>query len=109
MKKRDFLKMRQKHYVAGVSTSCLALVGFPELVSVGTVKVGVKVGVGAVVETGGHGVNTDVGLRLVAEVGVGPVVAVVVTDVEVVAEACISGTAISDLAGVLFTMGAGLL
>lgn len=111
MKETEFKYIRQKHYVVGVSTSCSALVGIPGPVRVGAVKVGVEVGVGAGVgvETGGHGVDTDVGLRLVAEVGVEAVVAVVVIEVEVVAEACLSGTAMSDLAGVLFAVGAGLL
>lgn len=109
MKETELKYIRQKHYVAGVSTSCSALVGIPGLVSVGAVKVGVEVGVGVGVETGGHGVDTNVGLRLVAEVGVEAVVAVVVIEVEVVAEACVSGTAMSHLAGALFAVGAGLL
>lgn len=107
MKKNENKCIRQKHYVAGVSTSCSALVGNRGLVSVRAVKVGVEVGCG--VETGLHGVHTDVELRVVAELGVGAVVAVVVIDVEVVAEACLPGTAMSDLAGVLFAVGAGLL
>lgn len=104
MKENEKKSITQKHYVAGVSTSCSALVGIGGLVSVGAVKVGAEVGVG--VETGLHGVDTDVELRLVAELGV---VAVVVIDVEVVAEACLSKTAMSDLPGVLFALGAGLL
>lgn len=104
MKENEEKYIRQKHYVAGVSTSCSALVGILGLASVGAIKVGVEVGVRVGVETGGHGV--DVVLRLVAEVGVG---AVVVIEVEVVAEACFSGTALSDLAGVLIAVGAGLL
>lgn len=106
MKENEEKYIRQKHYVAGVSTFCSALAGIPELASVGAVKVGVEVGVEGGVETGGLCVDANVGLRLVAEVGVG---AVVVTEVEVVAEACVSGAAMSDLAGVLVVVGAGLL
>lgn len=80
--------IRQKHYVTGVSSSCSGLAGMPRLVSAGAITVG---GVG--VETGGRGVDTDVQLRLVAVVGVGAVVAVVVIGVEVVADVCVSGTA----------------
>lgn len=90
MKEEKYI--RQKHYVTGVSTSCSGLAGIPGLVSAGAVTVGVKAGVG--IEIAGHGVDTDVQLRLVAEVGVGAVVAVVVIELEVVADVCVSGTAV---------------
>lgn len=87
MKEIEEKNKRKKHYVAGVSTSCSALVGIPGLTSMGAVRVGVEVRVG--VATGGLCEGTDVGLRLVAEVGVGVVVAVVVI-VEVVAKTCVA-------------------